>query len=262
MRDLSYLNAFYANYDEEGRLLSRHGQVEFLTTLRYVERYLAPGMRILDVGAGTGRYAHTLAQRGFCVDAVELVQANIDVFCKHTQPGEPVTVRQGDALELGAFADGSYDLVLLLGPLYHLYSESEKLRALHEALRVLKPGGVLFAAYCMMDASILDYGFRRGNIHELLKKNLLNTETFYARSTPAEVFELVRTEDIDALLAQLPAKRLHLIGMDLYTKHMRGCVDEMDDNTFAIYLQYHFTICERADMLGFTHHALDVLQKL
>ena len=88
MRDNSYLIDFYSHYDEEGRLASRHGSVEFLTTMRYIEKYLEPGSRILEIGAGTGRYSHALARQGYAVDAVELIGHNIDIFRKNTQAGE------------------------------------------------------------------------------------------------------------------------------------------------------------------------------
>ena len=116
MRDNSYLIDFYSHYDEEGRLASRHGSVEFLTTMRYIEKYLKPGSRILEIGAGTGRYSHSLARRGFLVDAVELVEHNIEVFQSKTLPGEPVSIRQGNALDLSGFSDHQYDITLLLGP--------------------------------------------------------------------------------------------------------------------------------------------------
>lgn len=80
MEVMKELAEYYGNYDEDNRLRSRHGMVEFLTTMRYVDNYLRPGMGILEIGAGTGRYSHALAQRGYAVDAVELVQHNIDVF--------------------------------------------------------------------------------------------------------------------------------------------------------------------------------------
>lgn len=100
METLKALTEYYSGYDEDSRLRSKHGMVEFLTTLRYIEKYLRPGMRILEVGAGTGRYSHALAQKGYDVDAVELVQHNIDVFREKTQPGETVTIRQGNAKDL------------------------------------------------------------------------------------------------------------------------------------------------------------------
>ena len=73
METLRVLTEYYSTYDEDGRLRSKHGSVEFLTTMRYIEKYLKPGMRILEIGAGTGRYSHALAQKGYEVDAVELV---------------------------------------------------------------------------------------------------------------------------------------------------------------------------------------------
>ena len=110
MRTEQYIINFYSNYDEDGRLASRHGAVEFLTTMRYIEKYAGPGARVLEVGAGTGRYSHALARRGYAVDAVELVAHNIEVFRRNTQPGEAVTITQGNALNLSAFADGTYDM--------------------------------------------------------------------------------------------------------------------------------------------------------
>ena len=150
METLELLTQFYENYDEEGRLLSRHGSVEFLTTMRYIDKYLRPGMRILEVGAATGRYSHTLARRGFRVDAVELVQHNVDIFNSLTQPGEEITIRQGDARDLSCFADETYDMVLLLGPMYHLFTEEDQRKALSESLRVLKKGGLLRLIICIV----------------------------------------------------------------------------------------------------------------
>lgn len=125
-----YLNDFYNHYDEDSRLLFQHGSVEFLTTMRYIEKYLKHGDKVLEIGAGTGRYSHALARRGHPVDAVELVAHNIEVFRQNTCPGESVTIAQGNALDLSAFADNAYDVTLLLGPLYHLYTQDDKRRAL------------------------------------------------------------------------------------------------------------------------------------
>ena len=88
METLKALTEYYSNYDEDGRLRSKHGMVEFLTTMRYVQRYLKPGMRVLEIGAGTGRYSQELARMGYAVDAVEQVQHNIDVFRQNTREGK------------------------------------------------------------------------------------------------------------------------------------------------------------------------------
>ena len=255
------LTNYYSGYDEEGRLLSRHGSVEYFTTMRYVEKYLKPGMRILEIGAATGRYSHALARAGYRVDAVELVQHNIDLFVQNTQPGENVTIRPGNARDLGLFETDTFDITLLLGPMYHLFTVEEQKKALAEAVRVTKPGGVIFVAYCGNDATMVQYCFGRGMLKEQRYKELVDPVTFKAASDPAELFELYRKEDIDALMADFPVTRLHYVGTDMATNYMRSTIDEMDDELFELYLNYHFVICERSDMVGTSHHILDVFRK-
>ncbi len=261
METLEALTKFYSIYDEDGRLRSQHGMVEYLTTMRYVERYLKPGMRVLEIGAATGRYSHALAQQGYSVDAVELVQHNIDIFKEKTQPGEKVTICQGNAMDLHMLEDDTYDITLLLGPMYHLYNAEDQKKALSEAIRVTKPGGTLFAAYCGNDASMIQFCFGMGRLREERYLRLVDLVTFKASSDPSEVFELYRREDIDELMKEFPVKRLHYVGTDMVTNYMRQTVDDMEKDFFDLYIQYHFAICERADMVGISNHILDIHRK-
>jgi ubiquinone/menaquinone biosynthesis C-methylase UbiE len=218
-------------------------------------------MRILEIGAATGRYSHALAQMGYEVDAVELVQHNIDIFKEKTKPGERITIRQGNAKDLHFFADDSYDITLLLGPMYHLFTVQKQKQALSEALRVTKRDGLLFVAYCGNDATIVQYCFGKGMLKEEKYQRLVDPLTFKASSDPAELFELYRKEDIDALMAPFATTRVHYVGTDMATNYMRPVIDEMDDDFFAVYLKYHFSICERPDMVGVSHHILDIHRK-
>ena len=262
METQDFLSQFYEQHcDEDARLRSRRGMVEFLTTMRYIERYLKQGDKILEVGAGTGRYSHALAQKGFTVDAVELLEHNINVFRQNTLPGESVTVRQGNALDLSEFGDDTYDLTLLLGPMYHLFTEKDQRKALTEAIRVTKPGGVVFAAYCGSDATAIQYCFVRGMFKEPRYRALADPVTFKLSSDPAEVFALHRREEIDALMDGLSVCRLHFVGTDMATGYMRDTIDQMDDELYELYLQYHFAICERADLVGASNHYLDIFKK-
>ena len=254
------LNQYYSEYDEDGRLLSRHGQVEYLTTMRYIHKYLKPGMGVLEIGAGTGRYSHALAREGYPVDAVELIQHNIDVFESRTEPGEEISIRQGNATNLSFIGDETYDMTLLLGPMYHLFSEENKIQALSEAIRVTKRGGIVCAAYCMSDGTIYSYGFKQGQIFEPARRGLLDDQ-FNTVSHPEDLFELHRKEDIDALMKDFDVERLHYVATDLMTNHMRETVDGMDDGMYEMYLKYHFAVCERRDMVGITHHSLDLFRK-
>ena len=264
MKINQYLIDFYNNYDEDNRLTVKHGTVEFITTIHYIDKYLKPGDCVLEIGAGTGRYSHTLARKGYSVDAVELVEHNIEMFRKNTQTGEKISIMQGTALDLSAFPDSKYDITLLLGPLYHLYSIEDKQQALREAIRVTKPGGVIFAAYVISDGCLIDEGFHRGNINvaEYIKNGLLDAETFAAKSEPKDLFELVRKEDIDELMDVFSTTRLHYVATDGTALFMRESIDRMDQDTFELYLKYHLATCERKDLVGITSHALDIFKKM
>lgn len=261
METLEALTHYYGNYDEDHRLSSRWGTVEYRTTMRYVERYLRPGMRVLEIGAATGRYSHALARKGYRVDAVELVEHNIEIFKANTEPGEKITVTQGNAMDLSGFSEGTYDVTLLLGPMYHLFTEEDKLQALSEAIRVTKKGGVIFVAYCMADATIMNYGFGRGEIHDIIKKCMVDPDTFETFSKPWDFFELCRKEDIDRLRSCFPVTQLHFLATDGYACHMKSTMEEMDDDTFRLFLRYHFATCERPELVGYSNHTLDIFRK-
>lgn len=261
MNTNDYLIDFYKTRDEQNRLTSKSGRVEYITTMKYIERYLKTDSRILEIGAGTGRYSHALAQKGHKVDAVELVEHNIEIFKQSTLPDEKITITQGNAMDLSDFESDTYDITLLLGPMYHLYTKEDKLKALSESVRVTKRGGVIFAAYCMADASILQHGFVKGEIHNLIEKGLLDIKTFETYSNPSDVFELHRKEDIDELRNNFNVAELHFIATDGYANHVRDTINQMDDKIYELYIKYHLFTCERQDMVGLSHHTLDIFRK-
>ena len=82
------IEEYYSTFNEDERLSSRFGNVEFVMTVHYIEKYLKPGARIIEIGAGTGRYSHHFARQGYEVDAVELVAGNIETLKANTQYGE------------------------------------------------------------------------------------------------------------------------------------------------------------------------------
>ena len=261
METTNMLNMHYCGHDEDNRLSSRHGNVEYLTTMRYIEKYLHPGMCILEIGAATGRYSHALARKGYSVDAVELLEHNIKIFKQNTMPGEEITVLQGNAKDLSAFQSETYDITLLLGPMYHLFTEEDKLQALSEAIRVTKKGGIVYVAYCGNDATILQFCFLRGMLKDEKYKSLIDPDTFKAGSDPAELFELHRKEEIDALRNHFNVTQLHFVAADGFAHYIRGPLAEMDEELYAQYLRYHFATCERQDMVGYSNHTLDIFRK-
>ena len=147
--DLIYRHVFH----EEGRLSrSQAARVEFLTTIRMVEKDLKPGSRILDLGAGTGAYSLYLAGKGHAVSAVELAGRNVQIMRERAaEQRVQIDIHHASALDLSQLKDERFDAVLLMGPLYHLSKEGDRALCLKEARRVLKAGGLLFAAFINHD---------------------------------------------------------------------------------------------------------------
>lgn len=259
---MNHLEEYYSNYDEEGRLLSRHGQVEYLTTMKYIHDYLSEdkNKRILEVGAGTGRYSVTLAREGYRVDAVELTEHNLNILHSKLSGDEKLTAVQGNALDLSRYEDNLFDLTLVLGPMYHLYTKADQRKAIEEATRVTKPGGHIIIAYCMNDCVVVQITFQRNCLKHHIENNML-TEDFHCISKPEDLFSMVRIEEIHALTESLPAERLKTVAADGATLFIRDTVDAMDDETFEYYMKYHLATCERQDLIGYSNHTLDILRK-
>ncbi len=259
---MDFLESYYNSYDEDGRLLSQHGQVEYITTQKYIHECLA-GVRdgsILEIGAGTGRYSVALAKEGYAVTAVELIEHNIEILKSKLDGSESITVLQGNAVDLSFLDDNAFDLTLLLGPMYHLYTKEEKLLALSEAVRVTKPNGYILVAYCMNEPTIIQYVFARGNLKKVFDNNML-TDDWHCISKPSEIFELIRTEEIAELDSAVPVDRIKLVASDGATNYMRELVDGMDKETFEKWVEYHLSTCERQDLIGASHHTIDILRK-
>lgn len=260
---MNFLENYYTSYDEEGRLLRRHGQVEYLTTMHYINEILKgdKSKRILEVGAGTGRYSVTLAKEGYEVDALELVQHNLDILKSKLDGTEKICPVQGNALDLSRYGNEEFDLVLILGPMYHLYTKEDRLKALEEAVRVTKTGGHICVAYCMNDCVVVQFAFASDNIKDLVQKNML-TEDFHCLSKPEDLFSMVRLEEIYELTDKLQVEREKIIAADGATVYMRDKINEFDDATFDLWLKYHLATCERMDLIGATNHSLDILRKV
>ncbi|MBQ6223292.1 MAG: class I SAM-dependent methyltransferase [Solobacterium sp.] len=259
---MNILDDYYNQIDEDGRLTSRHGQVEYLTTMKYIHEYLQndTNKQILEIGAGTGRYSITLAREGYSVTAVELIEHNIDVLTRKLTGEEDLAVWQGNALDLSFLEDSSYDLTLVLGPLYHLFTKEDKIQALSEAVRVTKPGGYLMVAYCMNEPTILQYVFGKNKLREVLDNHLI-TEDWHCVSEPKEIFDLIRTEEIEELNSMFDVEHIKLIATDGPSHYMRNVIDAMDQETFDQWMNYHFSTCERQDLIGASNHTLDILRK-
>lgn len=250
---------FYNNYDEEGRLMRKSRMPEFLTTMKYIEKYLTPGARIIEIGAGTGRYSLTLAEMGYDVTAVELVPHNIELMKKKVKANHNIKIFEGNACDMSAFESDAYDIVLLLGPMYHLFTDADKHKALGEAIRLAKTNGVIYASYCNNDTSIYKL-FYKNIVLDYLEKGLIK-EDYHTVSAPEEIFELYRKADIDRLMESHNVTRLHFVGVDMLSYIFDDKFDDLSDREFEEYMKFLFNLCEREDCVGMSIHMLDVFRK-
>ena len=255
------LEKYYNKFCEEKRLTRRHGYVEYVTSMKYIHEYLPQGkketIKILDVGAGTGRYSVQLAGEGYDVTAVELVKYNLGIL---KSKKSSVKAYQGNALNLSRFEADQFDMVLVFGPMYHLYTKEDKVKALKEVKRVVKPGGIILVAYCMNEYSILTYGFKEGHMKESIRNQKVD-DSFHVRSKEEDLYDYVRIEDIDAIDQAAGVKREKLIAADGPANYMRTVLNAMDEETYQLFIQYHLSSCERKDLLGASAHTLDIVRK-
>ena len=261
---MNELEQYYNKFNEDKRLKSRHGQVEYSVTNTYIHKYLfelkksVSETKILDIGAGCGAYTIPLFNEGYDVTAVELVKHNLGILKKNCPD---VKAYQGNALKLKKFEDNSFDMVLLFGPMYHLFSQEDKLQALSEAKRVCRPGGYILVAYVMNEYAVLTYAFKEHNYSAIKKEGRL-TPDFHSISSESDLYDYVRLSDINNLNSLCGGlERMQIIAPDGAADYMRQSLNEMSDEEFFGFIQFQLSICDRPELIGASSHTVDVLRK-
>ena len=253
------LENYYSGYEENERLVKdKAHKVEFLTTTKYIDKYIKPGDKILEVGAGTGRYSLHYASKGYEVEAVELTKSNIEEFKKNIDENMNVSVHEGNALDLSMYKDNLFDITLVLGPIYHLFSMEEKKKAIEEAIRVTKPHGKIFIAYITNDIVIITYGLKKGN---LLKLKDVCDENYKVKEIPEEIFSVNYIEEFENMMKKFPVKFLNELGVDGLSESLEEYINNLSDEEYEVWLDYHFKNCERKDIMGYSSHVVYICEK-
>ena len=258
---IEMLKTIYGKFDEDKRLTaSRQGQLEYFITMNYVDKYTKFGDKILEIGAGTGRYSIELAKNGYDVTAVELVESNLEVLKKNAEGLENISAFQGDALNLDSFDDNTFDVTLLFGPMYHLYEEKDWHKALDEAIRVTKPDGVILVAFlsvhAIMMSNYLSDNFKEGftaNFDEGYKVKHFTEQTFTG-------FDIAEFEE---MFEAKPVKYITTVATDSVLEIAeRNPNFKMSDEDFSLFLNYQINVCEKREMLGLSSHLLYICRKI
>ncbi|MCL2487655.1 MAG: class I SAM-dependent methyltransferase [Oscillospiraceae bacterium] len=260
-----YKERVYGQYgdgtkEDERPFRSRSEGLEFHYTKKAMAEYIRPDSRVLEIGCATGYYAMHFADKCREYVGVDLFGPHIDIFRrKIAERGlANVSCQVGDALAL-PFADGSFDVVCCLGPMYHLPPEQRE-RAFAEAARVCKPGGTAAFAYINLIGVYVGVC-----VHDKHRERYPNAETHdfvFRYGTNDEkpfVFYFTTPEEMEAAAARSGLVKLRNMGTDSFITMC--AVDQMDDQKFALYLELHDRMVAHESCTGMSNHALLICGK-
>ncbi len=254
------VGSFYDQVDEDSRLhRTRHGQLEFRTTMTYIHRYAPENAKVLEVGAGTGRYSIALAKEGMDVTSVELIESNLEVLKANSKSLENLKAYQGDATDLSRFGDDTFDMTMLLGPMYHLFEAEEVQSAIDEAIRVTKPGGVILFAFISVFA-IMYANYFYGNWAAGQEENFTND--YQVRHFKEQLFTGYDVIEFEQLFQKKPVEWITTAGVDGLLEPIEKRSDfSVSDEDFEALVQWYLTFAEKRELLGNTNHLLYICRK-
>lgn len=241
------------------------GRPEFLLTCRFLDRYIQPKDTVLDIGGGPGRYAFALAKKGAKVTLLDLAPENIRFAEKYaSENGLDVRCAAGDAREAGALFRGAFDHVLLMGPMYHLLKEEDRVKAMSAALGLLKPGGTIFVSFLNAFAGIIYYMKFLPDISadpggEEYVKKVLEGKSF-ASDAFTKVF-FTNPGDIAPFMAGFPLTKLCLFGQEGVMSPCEGTIMTQRREVADMWLRLSEELCVREEYLNFSEHLMYIGRK-
>ena len=258
---MEIISGFYNQVDEDSRLQrSRHGQLEYAVTMHYIHRFIKPGDKVLEIGAGTGRYSIALAKEGMEVTAVELMESNLDILRRNSRGMDHIRSYQGDAADLSRFDDQTFDMTLVLGPLYHLYEAEDVHRAIDEAVRVTRKNGIVMFAFLSV-FGIMYANYFQGNWAAGQEENF--TEDYHVRHFKEQLFTGYDIREFEQLFEGKPIQWITTAGTDGIVESIEDRPDFMiPDEDFPAFVNWYLAFSEKRELLGSTNHLLYICRKL
>lgn len=256
----------YENYKEEHRLTTNNARrIEFITTTRVFDEHINSKCKILDCAAGTGAYAFWFADKGNDVTATDITPRHIEVINNELKTrAYDMNTAVLDATDMSIFADETFDVVLNMGPFYHLPAIEEREKCMSECLRVLKKGGLLITAYisrfyvyqylALSDAKYLDAKLAKQLIETGVLRhddeNCFWTDSYYSSKEEMETFYQNYNLKVTDHFAQ-----------DGLAPLLSHTVDNWSDEQFNTWCDYHYSICRESSILGSSNHVIIVGEK-
>ena len=257
---MDYITNYYQNLSEEdGRLFkdNKH-KTEFILTVDYINKYLKKGMRILELGAGTGAYSLYYAKQGYQVDALEPVEKNLNILKSKIQEDMNINPVLGNALDLSMYEEDTFDMVLCLGPMYHLDGE-ERNKCLEEALRVTKLNGLIYLAYISNNFTFVKCVKKFDNYVEKYKEEI---QEGFKLVDSQKVFTFMYPEEMEKLVSKYNLEKLHHLTTDGISSLISERLNTLTESEFKVWIEYLRCTAEREDQLGYGEHLLYIARKI
>ena len=240
-------------------------RTEFFLTCRMLDRYIKPGDRVLDIGGGPGRYSLYLAAKGCDVVLLDLAEGNTKFAAqKAREIGLDIKTITGDARQVQELTTGSYDHILLMGPMYHLLKESDRVMAVKAAVSLLKREGVIYVSFLNLLAGII-YSLRSApeiifleNEHEYLQAVRGNYS--YAGDAFTEAF-FINYAEIKPFMAQFPLETLHLFSQEGIIAMVEKEILAQPEAIKASWFNLCEELWEREEFLSWSEHLMYVGRK-
>lgn len=258
----------YEDYNEDGRLSRDNAhKIEFLTSIHFLNQYVQPNSNILDVGAGAGAYSFHFAEKGHSVTSIDITPKNVQQMTLRLESygsSLNMNVGIGDGRDLSRFESGTFDVVLCMGPLYHLIQLEDRMQCVRECLRVLRKGSLLAIAYInrigvfthlvrqdrkYLEPSVFQRVVERGYILSS-EKDCFWTDAYF--SSPGE---------IEGIAESFGIEKVNNLATDGIGVFIPEAVNTMSPKDFNAWMQYHFRACSDPSIIGMSIHGLYIGRK-
>lgn len=253
--DLERNEELYKLFDEEARLKSRTGLVEKIITQREINKLINIDSKVLDIGAGTGVYTIPLAHKVKEVIAFEPASSNFKALEAKAKDFSNIRAYNKSSFDLKDLEDNYFDLVLIFGPMYHLSNEKDRKDVLKEAKRICKDTGHILISFINHDMVL---------ISETIN---FNTDIFSGPSYDSEKQRLIdrpfvffKVNEAKKMIEEADIKIKEIIASDGYAEVLSNKLEEMTEESFKNYLDWHLSHCKDPESLGATNHLLFVCE--
>lgn len=258
-------NFYDQNSQQEWDRLDRH-PYEFAITTHMMDRYIKAGDSILDIGGGPGRYSLHYLEKGNPVTLTDLSQGNIDFAMRLASERElPLRSLACDALLIQEHVEDKFDHVFLMGPLYHLLDEAERIQAVKSAMAMLKPNGILYASFLLMFSGII-YFLREApeqvvQPSEQVWLDAVRQQISWGGNAFTRAF-FIDQDKVLPFMQQFDLELLHLFGQEGITSTHNYDLQMQPEEIQNAWINLSIDLCEIPKYLSHSEHAMVVARKL